>query len=89
MARPLHDLVHAMNEEDQSVKDALHATKKGRGRKIAYLVGAAAAVAIVIGAFVGATRGTNFDESSAAMVEAVPPQNQAATSQDAGAAPSP
>ena len=59
-------------KDDQSVEATLSLVRQGRGKKIAYLVGAIIAVAIVIGAFVRGTRGTDVEKSSAAMVEAVP-----------------
>lgn len=65
--------------ENQSVEDTLKQVKQGRGRKIGYLIGAVAAVGLVVGVMITSTRGTDIEESSAAMVEAVP-------SEDAGAA---
>lgn len=67
--------------ENQSMKDTLKEVNQGRGRKVAYLIGAVAAVGIVVGVMITSTRGTDIEESSAAMVEAVP-------AEDAGASPS-
>ena len=70
--------------EDQSVQDTLKKVRQGQGRKIAYLIIAVVAVAVIIGVFINGTRGTDVSRSSAAMSEPVP-QNQVA--QDAGTVP--
>ena len=71
--------------ENQATRDDLKQVKRGSGKRTAYLVGAVAAVAVVIGAFVASTRGTDVERSSAAMAEV--PENQPATTEDAGAEP--
>lgn len=58
--------------EPQSVEESLKQVKTGRGRKVAYLIGAAAAVALLIGGVIVATRGTDIEESSAAMADPEP-----------------
>lgn len=73
-------------KDDQSVEATLSLVQQGRGRKIAYLVGAIVAVALVIGALVRGTRGTDVEKSSAAMVEGVPKDP---VGQDAGTVPVP
>lgn len=72
--------------EDQSVKDELKKVHQGRGRKTVYLVLALLGVTVLIGAFIGSTRGTDVEKSSAAMVEAVPKE---AVGFDAGTVPVP
>ena len=76
-----------MNQDD-SVANDLKTVNKGRGKKIAYLLLAVAGVAILIGVLIGKMRGTDVEESSAAMVEAVPPGNPAANLPDAAPQPS-
>ncbi len=58
--------------ENQSVQDTLKKVKQGQGRKVAYFIGAVASVAVVVGVMIWNTRGTDIEESSAAMVEAMP-----------------
>ena len=57
---------------DESVANELKAATKGRGRKIAYLVLAVAGVTTLLAVLVSQMSGTDVEESSAAMVEAVP-----------------
>lgn len=75
--------------QDKSVANDLKAVNKGRGRKIAYLVLAVAGVATLLGVVVSQMSGTDVEESSAAMVEAVPQGNPAPALPDAAPQPAP
>ncbi|MDX2020325.1 MAG: hypothetical protein SF187_08785 [Deltaproteobacteria bacterium] len=76
-----------MNQNDSLAED-LKRVRKGRGRKIAYLLLALAALGILLGVFVSQMRGTDVEQSSAAMVEVVPRGNTPPTIPDAAPQPS-
>jgi len=58
--------------EQEPVKDLLKKSQGPRGKRVAYLVITVVALAILFGAVIVSFRGTDVEESTAAMVEAVP-----------------
>lgn len=60
---------HRDMQEDKSLEDTLHGVQKGRGKKVGYLIAAAAGIATLIGGVIVATRGNDIERSSAAMSE--------------------
>ena len=70
--------------KDKEIEEALHQAKTGTGKKVGYLVAAAAGVVTLIGAVIVGTRGHDIERSSAAMSD---PERVAPVraDQDAGA----
>jgi len=62
-------IISTMHTEDPSLKDTLKKVQRGRGRKIVYLILSIVGVSIIVGAYLLTTRGTDFDESAAAMAD--------------------
>ncbi len=81
--------MQVMQNEDPSLQAALKKAQAGRGRKVLYLILSVVGVSIIVGAYYYSTRGTDFDESAAAMADPFGGQQPEPQEQDAEPAPAP